>query len=84
MPGSRCSPPMMSIITEHRMCWLSAEVPCNASTSNAFEYTVELLVVYMETVVMALEPLGLVKVERQCFVDIDGGKVAVLRLPRYT
>ena len=28
MPGSRCSPPMMSIITEHRMCWLSADVPC--------------------------------------------------------
>ena len=26
--GSRCSPPMMSIITEHRMCWLSADVPC--------------------------------------------------------
>ena len=28
MPGSRCSPPMMSIITGHRMCWLSADVPC--------------------------------------------------------
>ena len=27
-PGSRCSPPMMSIITGHRMCWLSADVPC--------------------------------------------------------
>ena len=26
--GSRCSPPMMSIITGHRMCWLSADVPC--------------------------------------------------------
>ena len=25
---SRCSPPMMSIITGHRMCWLSADVPC--------------------------------------------------------
>ena len=28
MLGSRCSPPMMSIITGHRMCWLSADVPC--------------------------------------------------------
>ena len=28
MPGSQCSPPMMSIITEYRMCWLSADVPC--------------------------------------------------------
>ena len=26
--GSRCSPPMMSIITGHRTCWLSADVHC--------------------------------------------------------
>ena len=28
MPGSRCSPPMMSILTGQPMCWLSADVPC--------------------------------------------------------
>ncbi len=56
----------------------------DACTANALENTVELLVADMETVVMALETLGLVEVERQCFVDIDGGKVADLRLPRYT
>ena len=44
----------------------------DACTANALENTVELLVADMETVVMALEPLGLVKVERQCFCTAPG------------
>ena len=45
------------------------------------EYTVELLVADMETIVMALEPLGLVEIERRCVIDIDRGEVTGLVLP---
>ena len=66
------------------ICTARCATILDASAANTLEYTIELLVTDMETVVMALEMLGLVEVERQCFVDIDWGKVADFCLPGYT